>query len=106
MARQPTPPGPPNASDVVGVCLLAEHPITSLNDLLRPLNTRFNQLLRSGTARFSPLREFMTRADYEGVCYDMRLADGTLWPMQLLSTEKFAKKLTPGTSKIALRDPD
>jgi sulfate adenylyltransferase len=48
----------------------------------------------------------MTRADYEGVCHDMRLADGTLWPMQLLSTEKFAKKLTPGTSKIALRDPD
>jgi len=48
MARQPTPPGPPNASDVVGVCLLAEHPITFLNDLLRPLNTRFNQLLCSG----------------------------------------------------------
>jgi len=57
---------------------------------------------------FSPLRGFMTRADYEGVCHNMRLANGTLWPMPITLdvTEEFAKKLTPGTSKIALRDPE
>ena len=57
---------------------------------------------------FSPLRGFMTRADYEGVCHNMRLANGTLWPMPVTLdvTEEFAKKLTPGTSKIALRDPE
>jgi sulfate adenylyltransferase len=60
------------------------------------------------TGGFSPLRGFMTRADYEGVCHNMRLASGTLWPMpiNLDITEEFAKKLTPGTSKIALRDPE
>jgi sulfate adenylyltransferase len=60
------------------------------------------------TGGFSPLRGFMTRADYEGVCHNMRLANGTLWPMPVTLdvTEEFAKKLTPGTSKIALRDPE
>jgi sulfate adenylyltransferase len=60
------------------------------------------------TGGFSPLQGFMTRADYEGVCHNMRLANGTLWPMPVTLdvTEEFAKKLTPGTSKVALRDPE
>ncbi len=60
------------------------------------------------TGGFSPLRGFMTRADYEGVCHNMRLSSRTLWPMPITLdvTEEFAKKLTPGTSKIALRDPE
>jgi sulfate adenylyltransferase len=60
------------------------------------------------TGGFSPLHGFMNRADYEGVCHNMRLADGTLWPMPVTLdvTEEFAKKLTPGTSKVALRDPE
>ena len=57
---------------------------------------------------FSPLRGFMTRADYDGVCHNMRLASGVLWPMPITLdvTEEFAKKLQPGSSKIALRDPE
>src|SRR6202142_2008113 len=64
------------------------------------------ELLMSGG--FSPLRGFMNRADYEGVCHNMRLANGTLWPMPITLdvSEDFAKKLTPGSSKIALRDPE
>jgi sulfate adenylyltransferase len=64
------------------------------------------ELLMSGG--FSPLRGFMNRADHEGVCHNMRLANGTLWPMPITLdvTEEFAKKLTPGSSKIALRDPE
>ena len=64
------------------------------------------ELLLSGG--FSPLRGFMSRADYEGVCHTMRLANGMLWPMPITLdvTEDFAKKLTPGSSKIALRDPE
>jgi sulfate adenylyltransferase len=60
------------------------------------------------TGGFSPLRGFMTRSDYEGVCHNMRLANGTLWPMPITLdvTEEFAKKLTPGSSKVALRDPE
>jgi sulfate adenylyltransferase len=64
------------------------------------------ELLISGG--FSPLHGFMTRADYEGVCDNMRLKSGVLWPMPITLdvTEQFAKSLTPGSSKIALRDAE
>lgn len=64
------------------------------------------ELLLSGG--FSPLRGFMTRADYEGVCSSMRLKSGVIWPMPITLdvTEEFAKKLQPGSSKVALRDPE
>ena len=64
------------------------------------------ELLLSGG--FSPLRGFMGRRDYEGVCHEMHLASGILWPMPITLdvTEEFAKKLTPGSSKVALRDPE
>ncbi len=60
------------------------------------------------TGGFSPLRGFMTRADYDSVCKDMKLASGVLWPMPITLdvTEDFAKKLTAGSGKIALRDPE
>src|ERR1700752_1434007 len=50
----------------------------------------------------------MTKADYESVCHKMRLANGVLWPIPITLdvTEEFAKKLTPGSTKIALRDPE
>jgi sulfate adenylyltransferase len=64
------------------------------------------ELLLSGG--FSPLRGFMNRADYEGVCQNMRLTSGVLWPMPITLdvTEDFAKSLKPGRSKVALRDPE
>jgi len=64
------------------------------------------ELLMSGG--FSPLRGFMTRADYEGVCDNMRLASGVLWPIPITLdvTEQFAKSLKPGSSKVALRDAE
>jgi len=64
------------------------------------------ELLMSGG--FSPLHGFMTRADYEGVCHNMKLADGTLWPIPITLdvSEDFAKTLKPGSSKVALRDPE
>lgn len=56
---------------------------------------------------FSPLRGFMTCADYEAVCASMRLADGTLWPIPLTLdvSEDLAQTLAPGTT-LALRDPE
>ena len=63
------------------------------------------ELLMSGG--FSPLRGFMTQADYEGVCHNMRLSSGVLWPMPITLDvkEDFAKSLKPG-SKVALRDAE
>jgi sulfate adenylyltransferase len=64
------------------------------------------ELLISGG--FSPLRGFMTPADYEGVCHNMRLSSGVLWPMPITLDvkEDFAKSLTAGSSKVALRDAE
>src|SRR5256885_10076989 len=64
------------------------------------------ELIMSGG--FSPLRGFLTRPDYEGVCHNMRLANKTLWPIPVTLDvpEEFAKALTPGSSKIALRDAE
>ncbi len=64
------------------------------------------ELLLSGG--FSPLRGFMSRPDYEGVCANLRLADGALWPIPITLdvNEDFAKKLDPGRTILALRDPE
>ncbi len=57
---------------------------------------------------FSPLTGFMNKADYESVCSGMQLASGLLWPMPITLdvSEAFAKTLTPGSTKIALRDAE
>lgn len=64
------------------------------------------ELLLSGG--FSPLRGFMNKADYESVCHRMHLSNGLIWPMPITLDvkEEFARTLTPGSSKIALRDPE
>ncbi len=56
---------------------------------------------------FSPLTGFMTSADYEAVKADMRLADGTLWPMPITLdvTEEVASTLAVG-GELELRDPE
>lgn len=57
---------------------------------------------------FSPLEGFMNKADYESVCTNMRLADGSLWPMPItldVSQEQVqALKLQAG-ARVTLRDP-
>jgi sulfate adenylyltransferase len=56
------------------------------------------------TGGFSPLRGFMSRADYTGVVEDMRLADGTLFPIPITLSVKNINEVKLG-SDIALRDP-
>ena len=54
---------------------------------------------------FSPLDGYMSEADYRSVLSDMRLADGTLFPMPVCLdvSFEFAESLQPG-NHIALRD--
>ena len=56
---------------------------------------------------FSPLRGFMTREDYDGVLRDMRLADGSLWPIPICLevAAQTAAGLETG-DRLALRDPE
>jgi sulfate adenylyltransferase len=63
------------------------------------------ELLANGG--FSPLRGFLGRPDYERVRDEMRLADGTLWPIPVTLdvSDEIAAKLGPGET-LALRDPE
>jgi len=56
---------------------------------------------------FNPLTGFMNQKDYERVLKDMRLENGTLWPIPVtLDVKKdFAEKLVNG-QKVALRDAE
>jgi len=62
-------------------------------------------LLTNGA--FSPLDGFLTKAEFDSVCTDMRLPSGVLWPMPICLdvSEEFGDKLKKGT-RIALRDPE
>jgi sulfate adenylyltransferase len=62
-------------------------------------------LLMNGA--FSPLTGFMGTDDYEGVCDNMRLKNGVLWPMPITLdvSEAFAADLASG-QRIALRDAE
>ena len=63
------------------------------------------ELLMNGG--FSPLTGFLGKQDFDSVCSDMRLADGTLWPLPITLdvTEEVAEKAASGTP-IVLRDPE
>jgi sulfate adenylyltransferase len=54
---------------------------------------------------FSPLQGFLGRADYDRVVSEMRLADGTLWPIPVTLdvSEAFAASL-PAQARISLND--
>ncbi len=56
---------------------------------------------------FAPLESFMNRKDYEQVVNEMRLADGTVWPIPIVFDvhEKKIGKIQKG-SQIALRDQE
>jgi sulfate adenylyltransferase len=47
---------------------------------------------------FSPLDGFMKKADYDSVCKDVRMADGTVWPMPITLdvSEEFAEEVKVG----------
>ena len=63
------------------------------------------ELIMNGA--FSPLTGFMTRADHERVCREMRLASGVLWPIPITLdvSREFAERLG-GATRIALRDAE
>ncbi|WP_455205003.1 sulfate adenylyltransferase [Kaarinaea lacus] len=60
-----------------------------------------------GIGGFTPLDGFMTRADWEGVCDGMKMANGLFWPIPItLSTEiSVAAGITEG-DEVALYDAE
>ena len=72
---------------------------------LTPRQVWDTELLLNGA--FAPLEGFLNRADYEGVCAQMRLENGALWPIPITLdvTESFAEGLSRG-ARVALRHPE
>ncbi|MCI2394137.1 bifunctional sulfate adenylyltransferase/adenylylsulfate kinase [Aliiroseovarius sediminis] len=72
---------------------------------LTPRQTCDLELLMNGG--FNPLKGFLSEEDYNGVVDNMRLADGTLWPMPITLdvSEDFAASIDLGQD-IALRDQE
>jgi sulfate adenylyltransferase len=61
------------------------------------------ELLLNGA--FSPLKGFMNQADYQSVLKDMRLADGTLWPMPItLDVDEKTMEAAKAAGHLTLRD--
>lgn len=64
-----------------------------------PISSReAGDLIMLGIGGFTPLDGFMTRADWEGVCDGMRMANGLFWPIPItLSTDRqTAAGIRPG----------
>ncbi|MGQ9775826.1 MAG: sulfate adenylyltransferase [Thermodesulfobacteriota bacterium] len=64
-----------------------------------------DDLIMMGIGGFSPLNGFMGRKDWRGVCDEMRMADGTFWPIPITLSvgREVANSLREG-QEIALLD--
>lgn len=73
-----------------------------------PTTTRErDDLIMMGIGAFSPLTGFMGKADWKGVCEDMKTSAGTFWPIPITVsvTKERAKNLKEG-QEVALVDDE
>src|SRR5574340_1562815 len=64
-------------------------------------------LVMLGIGGFTPLAGFMSHADWQGVCDDMRTADGVFWPIPItLSIDAATADSIAANEDVALVDPD
>lgn len=74
---------------------------------LRVSSREKGDLIMLGIGGFTPLQGFMTQADWQGVCDDMRMANGLFWPIPItLSALQAAADDIKIGDEIALTDPD
>src|SRR4051812_18369889 len=72
---------------------------------LRVTSREKGDLIMLGIGGFTPLEGFMSRADWAGVCDEMRLANGLFWPIPITLSADTASPIRPGM-EVALVDPD
>nr|MDP2192217.1 sulfate adenylyltransferase [Rhodoferax sp.] len=74
---------------------------------LRVSSREKGDLIMLGIGGFTPLHGFMTHADWQGVCDDMKMANGLFWPIPItLSAAQTAADAIQIGDEIALTDPD
>jgi sulfate adenylyltransferase len=104
---------PPHGSDELKPLLLAagelERERERASTLPRlPVSSRERgDIVMLGIGGFTPLDGFMSQADWQGVCDDMRTASGLFWPIPItLSAEVAAAERIALGQDIALVDPE
>lgn len=93
---------------IVHSCRAKELRSEAVHLVSRDLNRRQIRDLESLLNRaFYPLAGFMGRDDYQSVLQDMRLSDGSIWPIPICLDvqEEFAASLQPG-QRIGLNDQE
>jgi sulfate adenylyltransferase len=72
---------------------------------VRMTSREIGDVIMLGIGGFTPLTGFMTRADWEGVCDGMRMANGLFWPIPItLSTDQVTANGIKEGAEIALVD--
>ena len=92
---------------LTGEDLIAELKLSRELPKIRVSSREKGDLIMLGIGGFTPLRGFMTHADWQGVCDAMIMADGLFWPIPItLSTDSSTADTIPVGANIALTDPD
>jgi len=88
-----------------GAALTEERKRAQTLPKVRIASRETGDLVMLGIGGFTPLDGFMTRADWEGVCDGMKLANGLFWPIPItLSTDKVTAQGVKTGSEVALAD--
>jgi sulfate adenylyltransferase len=88
-----------------GAALIAETERAQSLPTLAVSSREKGDLIMLGIGGFTPLGGFMTRADWEGVCDSMQLANGLFWPIPItLSVDDARASSIPIGADLALTD--
>ena len=102
MSSQLVPPhgGSLNPRMLAGTALAAERSRATSLRHVHVSSREKGDLIMLGIGGFSPLEGFMTRADWEGVCMQYRMASGLFWPIPItLSVDRdTAREVAVGNS--------
>lgn len=104
----------PHGSDELIILLLEGKELTAERKRAADLpkarisSREVGDLIMLGIGGFTPLKGFMNQADWKGVCADMKMSDGTFWPIPItVSVDKaFADSLKPGAEIALVNDED
>ncbi|GAB4177712.1 MAG: sulfate adenylyltransferase [Rhodocyclaceae bacterium] len=87
--------------------LAAERARAATLPKLRVTSREKGDIIMLGIGGFTPLEGFMTRADWEGVCDGMKMANGLFWPIPItLSVDEVVADSIKTGADVALTDPD
>ncbi|NWG04725.1 MAG: sulfate adenylyltransferase [Syntrophaceae bacterium] len=87
------------------VLKVALHKANTLKKIRMTTRER-DDLIMMGIGAFSPLDGFMGKADWKGVCDEMKMRDGTFWPIPitLSVTKEEASRIKEGQEVVLIDD--